>query len=131
MFYCWKILVFFGLSDEYIYYIILYIYIYIYTYIYIYITNTLTGFWIYLGFWVCQHSEHGRVVNKQELHKGLNMPRHGSICLIRTWICLNMFGFTISDRVLDMCNTIQSTRSLYKLMSAYWEISIFRTLSKI
>ena len=46
-------------------------------------------------------------------------------------ICLNMSKFTIIDRVLNMSHTIHSTRSLYKLMSTYCEIGVFKTLLKI
>ena len=45
--------------------------------------------------------------------------------------CLNMSEFTIKDRVLNMSHTMHSARSLYKLMNTYWEIGVFRTLSKI
>ena len=40
--------------------------------------------------------------------------------------------FSIIDRVQKIYHTIHSARSLYKLMSTYWEIqSLFRTGSKI
>ena len=45
--------------------------------------------------------------------------------------CLNMSEFAIIDRVLNMSHTMHSARSLYKLMNTYWEIGVFRTLSKI
>ena len=38
-----------------------------------------------------------------------------------------MSEFTKIDRVLNMYHTIHSARSLCKLMSIYWEISVFRT----
>ena len=63
----------------------------------------------------------------QELHGVINMPQYGSICLDRTWICLNMSEFMIMDKVLNMSNIIHSARSLCKLLSA----SVFKTLSKI
>ena len=37
-----------------------------------------------------------------QLHSVLNMPRHGSICLNKTLICLNMSKFSVIDRVLNM-----------------------------
>ena len=40
----------------------------------------------------------------QELHRVLNMPQYGGICL-------NMFEFTIMDRVLNMYHTIHSGHS--------------------
>ena len=46
-------------------------------------------------------------------------------------ICLNMSEFTIRDRVLNIYHTIYSARSLYKLMSTYWEVGVFRTQSKV
>ena len=46
----------------------------------------------YTAFWICQHSEHGRVLNMQELHRVVNMPQ----CLNRTgkyvWIYDNTQG---------------------------------------
>ena len=39
------------------------------------------------------------------------------------WICLNMSEFSIIDRVLNISLTIHSARSLYKLMSTYWEMA--------
>ena len=71
------------------------------------------------------------LLNMQEIHIFLNLPRHGSMCLNRKCVCLNVSQFTIIDRVLSMSNTIHSARSLYKLMSSYWELSVIRTLSKI
>ena len=96
----------------------------------------------YTAFWICQNmpsqsfeyilgSKYARVLNMQELHRVLNMPQYSWICLNRTWICLNMCEFAIIDRVLNMYHTIHSARSLYKLMSTYWEIGVFRTPSKI
>ena len=38
--------------------------------------------------------------------------------------------FTIIERVLNMYHTIYSTRSLFKLMSTYSEVDIFRILSE-
>ena len=87
----------------------------------------LTEFCIYLGFSTCKDSEYGRVLNEQELHRVLNMPKCSWICLNTTWICLNMSEFTIIERVLNMYHTIHSARSLYKLMSTCWEIGLFRT----
>ena len=43
--------------------------------------------------------------------------------------CLNMFEFTITDRGLNIYHTINSTRSVYKLMGTYW--GVLRTRSKI
>ena len=34
-------------------------------------------------------------------------------------------------RILNMSNTIHSVRSLYTLMSTYWEMNALRTLAKI
>ena len=63
----------------------------------------------------------------QELDRVLNMIKHGSICLSRTYICLNTSEFTIIDRILSMSNTIHSARSLYKLMSTYREMNVMNT----
>ena len=46
-------------------------------------------------------------------------------------IRLNMSEFMIIDRVLNMSHTMHSARSLYKLMSTYIEMDVFRTLSKL
>ena len=59
------------------------------------------------------------------------MPQHGWICFNRIWICLNMFEFMILERFVNMYHTIHSARLFYKLMSSYWEMGVFRTLSKI
>ena len=72
---------------------------------------------------ICQDSEYGRVLNMQELHRVLNMPQYGWIYLSRTWICLNMSGFTIMNRFLNMYHIIHCAESLYKLMSI-WEKGI-------
>ena len=87
----------------------------------------LTDFWI----WICQNSGYVRVLNMQELHRALNMPQYGWICLNRMWICLDMSESTMIDRVLNIYHTIHSARSLCKLMNAYWEIGVFRMRSKI
>ena len=39
------------------------------------------------------------------------------------WMCLNMSEFTITDMILNIYQTILIARSLYKLISTYWEIS--------
>ena len=68
--------------------------------------------------------EYGMFMNMQKLHRALNMPQFNWKCLNRTWICLNMSEFTITDKVLNMSHTMYIVvRSLYKLKSTYWEIS--------
>ena len=47
-------------------------------------------------FWICK------------LHRILNMPQYGWICLNWTWICLKMSEFTIINRLLNMYHTIHS-----------------------
>ena len=42
-----------------------------------------------------------------------------------------MFEFTTIDRVLNMYRIIHSAKSLYKLMSSYSEIGVFKNRSKI
>ena len=91
----------------------------------------LTEFCIYLRFSICQYSEYGSVLNIQRIRRVLHMPQDDWIFLNKTWICLNMSEFTIIDRALNMSNTIQSERSPYKLMSSYWKMGVFRTLSNI
>ena len=76
-------------------------------------------------------SEYGRVLNMQELHRVLDMSQYGCVRVNRTWICLNMSEFKIIDRVLNMYHTRHGARSLYMLMSTYWETGVFRTRSKI
>ena len=97
--------------------------------------HALTEFWIYLGrylgFYICQDSKYARVVNMQELHKVLNMPEYNWICLNWTWIGLNMSEFLIIDKFLKMYHTMYSARSLYKLISTYSEIGVFRIRWKI
>ena len=75
-------------------------------------------------FWVW----HGSVY--REFHRVLNMPQNGWIWLTRTWICLNMSEFKVMDKVLNMYHTKYSASSLCKLMSSYWEIGVFSTLSE-
>ena len=76
-------------------------------------------------------AKYARIRYMQELHRVLKKSQYGWICLNRTWICLNMSDFTIIDRVLNISHTIHSARSFYKLMSTYWEMSVFKILSKI
>ena len=52
--------------------------------------NTLTEFWIYLGFYICQYSGCSRAVNMQVLHRVLIMSQCCLICLSATGIWLNM-----------------------------------------
>ena len=66
-------------------------------------------------FWVWQGSEYARVT-------------HGSKC---SSIWFNMSKFMIIDRVLNIHHAVHSTKSPCKLMSAYWEISVVKALSKI
>ena len=82
-------------------------------------------------FWIWQCFEYGRVVNLDDLPRVLNVPQYDWICLNRSWICLIMSKFTIIDRVLNISHKIHSARSFDKLMSTYWEMSLFRTLLKI
>ena len=77
----------------------------------------LTEFWIYPRFEIWKDFEYGRVLNMQELHMVLH---------------LNMSEYAITDRVLNMSPTVvRSMKSLYKLMSIYWEMVVFRVLSRI
>ena len=50
------------------------------------------------------------------LHRILNMPWHGLICLNMNWLSLNRSEFMIVVRVLNMSHTIQSARSFLKLL---------------
>ena len=43
-----------------------------------------TDFWTHVGFYICQDSEYGRVLNMQELHRVLNMSQYSWICMSRT-----------------------------------------------
>ena len=70
-------------------------------------------------------------MNMQELRRVLNIPQYGWICLNRMWICLNMSKLAIIKFWVCLIQYSTSARSFYKLMSAYWEKSIFSTLSKI
>ena len=76
-------------------------------------------------------AKYARIRYMQELHRVLKKLQYGWLCLNRTRICLNMSDFTIIDRVLNISHTIHSGRSFYKLMSTYWEMSVFKILSKI
>ena len=67
-------------------------------------------------------SKYASILNMKQLHRVLNMPQHGWIHLNWTRICLKKSGFTIINRLLNMCHTIHSLRSLWKLVSTYWEI---------
>ena len=68
------------------------------------------------GFWNMT-----RVLNIQDLHRVLTKPQYDQIFLNTQWICLDISEFTIVDKVLNMSHTTHSARSLYKLMSTYWE----------
>ena len=70
------------------------------------------------------YAEYCRVLNMQELHRLLNMPQYGWICLNRAWVCLNVSEFSIIDSFVNMYHTIHSATSLYKLISTYWQIII-------
>ena len=58
------------------------------------------------GFWIWEDSEYARITQGS---------KHATI-----W--LNMSEFSIIDRVLNTYYAILSARSLWKLMSTYWEI---------
>ena len=80
-------------------------------------------------FYVCiLGSKYASILNMKQLHRVLNMPQHGWIRLNWMRICLKMSGFTIINRLLNMYHTIHSSRSVWKLMSTYWEI--FRTVQR-
>ena len=72
--------------------------------------------------------DYGRVLNKHTIQ---NIPQYGWICLNRMWICLSMSEFTIIDTVLNISHIIHSVRLLYKFMSLFWEMAVFRTLLKL
>ena len=65
--------------------------------------------------------KYDRVLNIQDLHRVLTKPQYDQIFLNTQWICLDISEFTIVDKVLNMSHTTHSARSLYKLMSTYWE----------
>ena len=44
---------------------------------------------------------------------------------------VNMSQFTITDRSLNKSHAMENPRSLYQLISNFWEMGIFSTLSKI
>ena len=48
-----------------------------------------------------------------------------------TWICLTMSKFTVTKWILNVSHILHSTRLVYKLMSTYWEMGVFRTLSSL
>ena len=54
--------------------------------------------------------------------------KYDTVCL-NMWICLKISEFMIIDRILNTSHRTRSPRSLYNLMSTYWEIDVFRTLS--
>ena len=53
------------------------------------------------------------------------------ICLNNAWIYLNMYVFTIIDRYPKIFYTIHNARLLYSFMSTFWQMDVFRTLTKI
>ena len=60
----------------------------------------------YMAFWICQNmpwqsSKYVRILNIQELHRVLDMSQYRWLCLNGTWICLNMYKFSIIDRILN------------------------------
>ena len=90
----------------------------------------LTELWIYLRF------EYTSILNMGVLwicksYTVLNIPQYCWIYLNGTWICLNMSEFTVIDTILNMPHTRHSLRSIYKLISSYWKMSVFKTLSMI
>ena len=52
----------------------------------------------------------------QELHRVLNMPQYGWIYLNRTWICLNMSGFTIIEFTLQVHEYLLRDGHIQKLV---------------
>ena len=88
-----------------------------------------------------QNSEYARrcldkVLNilNMQLHMVLNMPSSGQICQNRMWICSDMLEYVwIYDnkKASEYVSYNKKHRSLYKLMSTYWEIGIFKTCLKI
>ena len=106
----------------------------------------LTEFWIQ-GFQyasVTQRSEYVRICLDIVLNisRVLNMPGlwiwYGSDmrvlhrgCSKYATIWLHMSEFTTTDMTLNMSHIMHCARTLYKLISTYWEMGIFRALSKI
>ena len=71
------------------------------------------------GFWIWQGSEYLKVAQGSKYTPSW-------IYLNRTWVCLNMSGFFIIDRILNMYHIINSARSFYKFVGSYWDIGVFR-----
>ena len=65
--------------------------------------------------WIWQGSEYARIIQGSKCQ---DMAEY-------VWVYNNRQGSEYTSY------TIHSTRSLYKLMSTYWKIDIFRTQSKI
>ena len=120
--------------------------------VYIQDSKCASGF-KYAKFWILQSSQYDRILNcqampwhsfeyiLQRLSWFLNMPGFW-ICKSYTgfyiyhnttkyvWIrreYASMFEFKIKGSVLNVYRTVHIANSLYKLMSTYWEIGIFRT----
>ena len=66
-------------------------------------------------------SKYASTLNMKQLHKVLNMPQYGWICLNWTWICLKMSEFTIINGLLNMYHTIHNSRSKWVLIERYSE----------
>ena len=55
-------------------------------------------------------SKYASFLSMKQLHRVLNMPQYGWICMNWTWLCLclKMSEFTIINRLLNMYHTIYS-----------------------
>ena len=55
----------------------------------------------------------------QELHRVLNMPQYGLICLKRMRVCVDMSGYITCNNRQGSEYVSYSARSSYKLMNTY------------
>ena len=99
-----------------------------------------TGFSIrerYTAFWICQNMPW----HSFEYISGFKYAR--TMNMVWFWyasvtqgskyatIWLHMSEFTIIDMTLNISHIMHCVRTLYKLIGTYWEMGIFRALSKI
>ena len=66
--------------------------------------------------------EYTSVLNLKQVHRVLNLPEHGWLCLNWTWIRLKMSEFTIINSTLNIWHTIHSAEYLLRDIQNRWKI---------
>ena len=91
----------------------------------------------YTAFWICQNMpwQSFEFISGSKYARTMNMVWFWYASVTQgskyATIWLNMSEFTITDMILNISHIMHCARTLYKLISTYWEMGIFRALSKI